>query len=46
VLTAMHAAYGDPAYSPPPLLTDLARAGLPMDEAAKRQPAQHQTARR
>jgi 3-hydroxybutyryl-CoA dehydrogenase len=28
VLAAMHAAYGDPAYAPPPLLTAYARAGL------------------
>jgi 3-hydroxybutyryl-CoA dehydrogenase len=28
VLAAMHAAYGDPAYAPPPLLTEYARAGL------------------
>jgi 3-hydroxybutyryl-CoA dehydrogenase len=28
VLAAMHAAYGDPAYAPPPLLTEFARAGL------------------
>jgi 3-hydroxybutyryl-CoA dehydrogenase len=46
VLAAMHAAYGDPAYSPPPLLTDLALAGVPLDGATKGQPVQHQTARR
>ena len=28
VLTAMHAAYGDPALVPPPLLTECAEAGL------------------
>jgi 3-hydroxybutyryl-CoA dehydrogenase len=30
VLAAMQAAYGDPAFSPPPLLLDCARAGLPL----------------
>jgi len=29
VLAAMHAGYGDPAFAPPPLLTDYARGGLP-----------------
>jgi 3-hydroxybutyryl-CoA dehydrogenase len=45
VLAAMYAAYGDPAYSPPPLLADLARAGLPFDGLGQHQTAQHQTAR-
>jgi 3-hydroxybutyryl-CoA dehydrogenase len=44
VLAAMYAAYGDPAYSPPPLLTDLAQAGLPFDGAG--QHAQPTTARK
>jgi 3-hydroxybutyryl-CoA dehydrogenase len=43
VLAAMHAAYGDPAFSPPPLLTDFARAGLPLDGAG--QHARHRTPR-
>lgn len=43
VLAAMYAAYGDPAFSPPPLLTDVARAGLPLDGAG--QHARHRTAR-
>ena len=45
VLGAMHAAYGDPAYSPPPLLTDLARAGLPLDGTSQHRAPQYQTAR-
>jgi 3-hydroxybutyryl-CoA dehydrogenase len=28
VLAAMHDAYGDPAFAPPPLLADYAAAGL------------------
>lgn len=36
----MHRAYGDPAFSPPPLLTDFVQAGLPLDGAGR-----HQTAR-
>jgi 3-hydroxybutyryl-CoA dehydrogenase len=47
VLAAMHAAYGDPAFSPPPLLTDFAQAGLPVDGAgqhARRWTAQYQIA--
>ena len=44
VLTAMRDAYGDPAYSPPPLLTDLAKAGLPFDGAGERQSAPHHAA--
>ena len=43
VLAAMYAAYGDPAFLPPPLLTDFARAGLPLDGAG--QHARHRTAR-
>jgi hypothetical protein len=42
VLAAMHESYGDPAFSPPPLLTDFARAGLPLDRAGQR--ARHLTA--
>ena len=42
VLAAMHAAYGDPAFLPPPLLTDFARAGLSLDGAG--QHAWHMTA--
>jgi len=45
VLGAMHAAYGDPAYSPPPSLTDLARAGLPFDGTSQHRTPQYQTAR-
>ncbi len=36
VLTAMHAAYGDPAYLPPPLLVEYARAGLALNSAIAR----------
>ncbi len=36
VLTAMHAAYGDPAFAPPPLLVEYARAGLVLAGAGKR----------
>ncbi len=45
VLAAMHAAYGDPAFSPPPLLTDLARAGVSVEGLGKGQLARHQIAR-
>src|SRR5258708_32434734 len=32
VLRAMHAGYGDPAFAPPPLMTQYAQAGLsPLD---------------
>ncbi len=34
VLAAMFAAYGDPAYAPPPLLTEYARAGLELSSYA------------
>jgi 3-hydroxybutyryl-CoA dehydrogenase len=29
VLSAMHAGFGDPAFAPPPLLTEYALGGLP-----------------
>ncbi len=31
VLAAMHAGYGDPAFAPPPLLVECARAGIGLD---------------
>jgi 3-hydroxybutyryl-CoA dehydrogenase len=31
VLAAMHAAYGEPAFAPPPLLVECARAGVGLD---------------
>ncbi len=36
VLAAMHAAYGDPAFTPPPLLVEYARAGLSLADAMPR----------
>jgi hypothetical protein len=31
VLSDMHAAYGDPAFAPPPLLVECANAGVGLD---------------
>jgi 3-hydroxybutyryl-CoA dehydrogenase len=36
VLGAMHAAYGEPAFAPPPLLTEYAQAGLTPASAGER----------